>query len=111
MADDLSKTLVDIARAGMSEARHTPGPWTAFYKAKYNEWHVAVPSGSGWNLALFSDGLEGPDEDREANARLIAAAPDLLYALQLICDAGAERIGISHMDRARAAVAKAEGRS
>jgi hypothetical protein len=33
-------------------------------------------------LDLFSDGIEGPHDDREANARLIAAAPDLLAALQ-----------------------------
>jgi len=47
--------------------------------------------------------------DREANARLIAAAPDLLNALTVFADA-CERMGIP-VDAAKAAIAKARGES
>ncbi len=61
---------------------HTPGPWTAFHKHKYDEWRVSVPIGdaSSMKLALFPDGIPTPNP--EADARLIAAAPDLLEALK-----------------------------
>jgi hypothetical protein len=65
----------------MSEAKHTPAPWTAFYKPKYDEWHVSLPmSDSGMKLALAPDGIQS--ENREADAHLIAAAPDMLAALR-----------------------------
>lgn len=53
---------------------------------------------------------------REANARLIAAAPELLEALRdVLRIARAASVGISgnqpRLDRASAAIAKAEGRS
>lgn len=58
-------------------SKHTPGPWSAFYKAKYDEWHVSVPiSGSSMKLALFEHGIRS--ENPKADARLIAAVPDLL---------------------------------
>lgn len=60
--------------------KHTPGPWNVFYKSKYDEWHVSVPMSSGsMKWALFDDGIRS--ENPEADARLIAAAPDLLRAL------------------------------
>lgn len=60
---------------------HTPGPWTAFYKPKYDEWHVSLPmSGSSMRLALAPDGIQS--ENREGDAHLIAAAPDMLEALK-----------------------------
>lgn len=72
----------------MSEMKHTPGPWltdrnnahsgqiATIYGCLGNDW-VEVWTGS-W---CFEDTLL--DEERqEANARLIAAAPELLDALQ-----------------------------
>jgi len=59
---------------------HTPGPWACFYKHKYDEWHVSIPiADSTMKLALFDDGVRS--ENPEADARLIAAAPELLEAL------------------------------
>lgn len=59
---------------------HTPGPWTCFYKHKYDEWHVSLPvPGSSMKVALCSDGIQS--NNREADAHLIAAAPDMLHAL------------------------------
>lgn len=46
----------------------------------------------------------------EANARLIAAAPDLLVALKAIADAaGEKRVTAEHYEVARAAITKAIG--
>lgn len=58
----------------MGEIKHTPAPW------------VCYPSGT--NDALYSvldqhaNWLTTDDDVHEANARLIAAAPDLLEALE-----------------------------
>lgn len=60
--------------------KHTPGPWKSFYKIKYDEWHVAIPDRKSNMLwPLFKDGVPGDFiEEREANARLIASAPEML---------------------------------
>ena len=90
---------------------HTPGPWTCFYKSKYDEWHVSIPvPDSTMHLALFDDGIRG--ENREADARLIAAAPELLAALREMCDRwdpASARPDRRIWDAAMAAIAKAEG--
>jgi hypothetical protein len=65
-----------VAKAQPVQAAHTPGPWTAILSAGDDPWMVAaempvarVPDYSG---------------NAEANARLIAAAPALLAALEKI---------------------------
>lgn len=102
----------------MSEGKHTPGPWTAFYKNKYDEWHVSLPiAGSNMKLSLCSDGIQS--ENQEADARLIAAAPDLLDALKRLLrfvnahTASGEVIPAQTVEHVRSltAIAKAEGRS
>lgn len=103
----------------MSETvKHTPGPWTVFYKHKYDEWHVALPiEGSNMKLALCPDGIQS--ENREADARLIAAAPDMLEALReatLALDGLAKGEGVfkpieQTIVQAHAAIAKATGGS
>lgn len=60
----------------MSEATHTPGPWAI---GKYGK--VTTPDGE----TLLVDGVSLPmnhDPEAIANARLIAAAPELLEALE-----------------------------
>ena len=67
----------------MADVEITPGAWSVFYKPKYDEWHVAVPlAGTTMKRALWGDGIPkigdvGVD-NREAYARLIGAAPELL---------------------------------
>ena len=56
-----------------SPRQHTPGPW----RAQINHCNHAVISTDGFDIAL----LRASDCDSEANARLIAAAPDLLNLL------------------------------
>ena len=100
--------------------KHTPGPWSAFYKHKYDEWHVSMPcENSEMRVALSPDGIPGhTNEERGANAHLIAAAPLMLAALKVIeanCPCGARPESPAthpHVSGCPVgyAIAKAEGR-
>lgn len=97
---------------------HTPGPWA--YDADSKEVFASAEQyGCGW-IAL----VEGNDSDDQplaaemqaANARLIAAAPELLAALKELVDYddGSNEpgeFGYEILQRCKAAIAKAEGRS
>jgi hypothetical protein len=87
-----------------NELRHTPGPWQAV-EAPYNTtgW-LWVQNGSGALLADVHTNPYIPVETRNANARLMAAAPDLLAALEYYAAEPTSR-----GDVARAAVSKALG--
>ena len=114
---------------------HTPGPWTVghtrqskthpsigpFYETAV---HVGDSTARGNCLAIAYMGGDGAtDKDRdavEANARLIAAAPDLLEAIQKLLwqheqELKNEYCGslltqmLAQVDHARAAIAKATG--
>jgi hypothetical protein len=83
--------------------KHTPGPWTL--DEPHQVWAEAV----GEYVAITAE-IEDfdtvPRDQAEANARLIAAAPDLLEALKLAerhCPVNSEAEIL-----ARAAIAKAE---
>ena len=56
--------------------QHTPGPWTTSSLPNGTEWTVSIDGGD-----MLADLTGCPNE--QANARLIAAAPDLLAALQI----------------------------
>jgi len=63
----------------MSKIKHTPGPW------KYdpdNERSDLIVRAGGLLLAEVNDTRSWPLAQCQANARLIAAAPDMLAALQ-----------------------------
>lgn len=106
----------------MSAPAHTPGPWRyeksqisgGFYITGSNEY-------GGMILPILGRACNFP-RNVEANARLIAAAPDLLEALKDWCsqydgwsDAElakrANPATIARYKASRAAIAKAEGRS
>jgi len=94
----------------MSESKYTPGPWTAEAKDLGGE----VPS---WRVYNMPEGQQVASVHRwngegdEANAHLIAAAPDLLEA----CKEALVRLECHNhpdgrrLDNLRAAIAKAEG--
>lgn len=98
---------------------HTPGPW------RIDELlGPIVYDSTGQRVAdcqprLRADGRSRPRGEQHANARLIAASPELLAALKAFFDihhgAGLLDIDVSKLqraiDEARAVVAKAEGRS
>ena len=99
--------------------KHTPAPWTV--KSPTNI------KGDGWTR-IMSNGVQiakvnavhpagkresGDFEQETANARLIAAAPELLEALQEIALLAPERETNTYkmQDIARAAIARALGNS
>lgn len=76
----------------MTKLAHTPGPWHAtenHHNAMLNGW-IGIENAEGV-LAYVSygassyhpNGMDGFKAEQAANARLIAAAPDLLAALEL----------------------------
>lgn len=72
----------------MKKLNHTPGPWyVSFYQAtpefKAHNEHIAITNNSYELIALTGPTLDGPTA---ADARLIAAAPDLLSAANYALD-------------------------
>ena len=65
--------------------KHTPGPW--WLQADGAGWYVECTPERGHSVAYIrsevaEDDPDTPDAEKKANARLIAAAPELLEALQ-----------------------------
>lgn len=91
-------------------AQHTPGPW--WLQADGAGWYVECTPERGHSVAYVraeagEDDPDTPDAEKEANARLIAAAPELLEALRGVLRV-ADRATVE-FDAARAAIAKATG--
>ncbi len=107
--------------------KHTPGPWHVDPKAAEESFFedVSILRHDGLAVAVAVHNGDIIPPEPEANARLIAAAPDLLEALKPFaecCDSIGREIPDSKdtsswtfqagdFRRARAAIAKAEGRS
>jgi Asp/Glu/hydantoin racemase len=83
----------------MSTQKHTDGPWKFRFESIDPEWAI-VTTASGSIIANVNS-----DQRQKANARLIAAAPDLLAALK---NAVAFPISGNWYEEAAAAIAKAE---
>lgn len=86
----------------MENLTHTPGPWTALNRGYKS--HV-TDNDMNWNAEIVGPG-------HAANALLIAAAPELLEALQEFVgavNAGAKFSDMSVVEYARTAIAKAKG--
>ena len=114
----------------MSETKWTPGPWVwrsiSMNDGNYGVSAVSVPIviASVHNAASFGDMIAGAlkrgggelrqddNATQRANARLIAAAPELYEALdQILDDMGNDGLSCCQAakDQARAALAKARG--
>ena len=106
-------------------AQHTPGPWEV---QNSDQWraesrdtgfatfcHVGPPKGLAVALAVSDEDGEG--HEVEANARLIAAAPDLLDAIEALlgwvkawdCDFVMDDEWPADDEKIKAAIAKARG--
>lgn len=102
-----------------TKAAHTPGPWVSstfgFQVLTGDSWStICVLKGSaGWKDGRGAYEQEYEWQNQEANARLIAAAPDLLDALnEILAYSGGANSALEDiyvMERARDALAKAEG--
>lgn len=97
----------------MENAKHTPGPWRVGEEAG-SEMIVYAPD--GFAVASTVVFHRNHDQSKSANARLIAAAPELLEALIAFRDGGAGKNFDSWhesyrpaIDKAIAAIAKATG--
>jgi hypothetical protein len=91
----------------MNETKHTPGPWEARRRsliigAVYEVW------------AYIPESIPITEVSNGANARLIAAAPELLEALKdllFFCEEMDPKAAwLEPWNKAKAAIAKAEGR-
>lgn len=99
----------------MSERKWTPGPWL-FHQPWAGFSKITGPSGELiFGIAAGADHERQSSDVCDANARLIAAAPELYAALEAITDQ-LERIGDTRphkdgqfIDDARAALKKAQG--
>lgn len=100
-------------------SKHTPGPWYVFHSAHRGRVDDDGPGAfsigdaqTAYSANILCSRYQWPEraEEMKANARLIAAAPDLLEALQSILDDGLHCDVVPHLHaKARAAIAKATG--
>jgi hypothetical protein len=83
---------------------YTPGPW-----------HIALPGGPQgpfYGLVNSQGNVVATQIVGEANARLIAVAPELLELVNFVlaCEGNDYAVDDQWVERAEAAIAKAEGR-
>ena len=86
--------------------KHTPGPW----KLDDDDAVIGITDDGGNIVCLGPEGWEKSMARWEANARLIAAAPELLEALQsIVGELDEGEVWGSSITKAKAAIAKATG--
>ena len=76
----------------MSESKHTRGPWKYGFESADHEWAIVTDTGgsiiANVNTETGPDATSAPATRKmpaEANARLIAFAPDMLALLESFC--------------------------
>ncbi|HCF4362572.1 TPA: hypothetical protein NIE75_005283 [Pseudomonas aeruginosa] len=88
-------------------SKHTPGPWFINGHERYTK-YVEARIGGGLVQEVAACGPTEKPEQQEANARLCAAAPELLEALQACIQQITALCSADDVpDQARAAIAKA----
>ena len=92
--------------------QHTPGPWTVQHTTNAEGYPITVVDGADEATVCILD--EQYDIPAEANARLIAAAPSMLEALEWLLenaeiDALNEPELVPAVEAARSAIAAARG--
>lgn len=96
-------------------SKHTPGPWAV---VEYGNWDAptfAVHSSKGMRVCFMATpGSHGDPEMIEADAHLIAAAPELLAIGKKLLDkfdSATKSVTQWDADELRDAIAKAEGQT
>ena len=99
-------------------SKHTPGPWTFSQSAEYGDtrFYVAQAEGAPYTphysdvATLIAETVNDERKSiQEANARLIAAAPELLEALEACINYGSLTGDEWVIDKVRYAIVKATG--
>ena len=100
-----------IEQPGKLQMQHTPGPWQADEKPQWYPWPEAIEIKAGnWTIAWTTTSAEFRDRT-VADARLIAAAPDMLAALKAFQHAWVfVEVYDGAYAKAVAAIAKATGK-
>ncbi len=118
--DKLDRTEGGKGDAGASAASHTPGPWA--YCGHPQPCECGYIFGDGGEVYIaktltLADEIDpvASKPQRVANARLIAAAPELLEALKAVVDSAVPNprdhpTMFPAWDLAKRAIAKVEGR-
>jgi hypothetical protein len=104
----------------VSDAKHTPGPWGVYDHESSH--YPGIESKCGLSVVVWGErgefcGVRGRNAaEKNANARLIAAAPDLLEALQELATLPIARnypegpcLHRDDMEMVKKAIAKAKG--
>lgn len=96
--------------------KHTPGPWRVSSESPriIKKDYRAIGSDAGFLIASTmgndNSGFYASEQEADANARLICAAPDLLESLEELLAATQHLEPCpATVDKARAAIAKAKG--
>jgi hypothetical protein len=90
------------------EVKHTPGPWTV--KGEVGKTLCVTDGDSAYIVDRFHLPGFRMMAEHEANARLIAASPDMLAALEAIVAPGSGAAMHREVwEKVRAAIAKAKG--
>jgi hypothetical protein len=89
-----------------TQFQHTPGPWK---RARRIAGGYTIKARNFWPAVVLGDGRQNRGT-AIANARLIAAAPELLVALRKCADRLGDMDCGAELDEARDAIAKATGR-
>lgn len=112
---------MSLERLAMKTNQHTPGPWTIADDNGIDIGIIARKQGKGGQMvamATVDEDVPQDDDERLSNARLIAAAPDLLAACKIAEGAFGALASVNnlpsgwHMSvvvQLLAAIAKAEG--
>lgn len=87
---------------------HTPGPWRFYTEPQPNGCPI-VGDGKGLMVAMLAHTVNQADQKEKAfaNARLIASAPELLEALDMLLNDVGRANSMLGAVKARAAIAKA----
>lgn len=64
------------------KGQHTPGPWNSIAYGKTTKGEIIIAGGKEFSNLLAEVYKQKNEDSQEANARLIAAAPELLEALK-----------------------------
>ena len=104
---EASKASQAAIKRENAKTGHTPGPWVVHPTTHHPAVRSVGTSDTGPRRICTVGSMNGNPVDKK-NARLIAAAPELLEALQFVMAASGEQLSTA-FEQAEAAIAKATG--